>query len=123
MDKNGSVGFGITPDGDIEAVFDNANNYRTHRIVEIDISPVEIDNETGKNVTPQRPSDQLFRTGLSSEAYADTSVPNDTITRGDGDVKADGRDMGMSRAEVEREISFVSICFTNEHFLKKCVIL
>lgn len=71
---------------DVE-VLPSANNYRTHRIVEIDISPVEIDNETGKNVTPQRPSDQLFHTGLSSEAYADTHVSNDTITRDGESVK------------------------------------
>lgn len=87
---------------DVE-VLPSANNYRTHRIVEIEITPIEGEIAGGKNVTPQRPSDQLVNTGLSSEAYADTHVSNDTITSAEESVNPDGRDIGKSRAEVERE--------------------
>lgn len=71
---------------DVE-VLPSANNYRTHRIVEIEIAPIAGEVADNKNVTPQRPSDQLFRTGLSSEAYADTHVSNGTITRDGESVK------------------------------------
>lgn len=77
---------------DVE-VLPSANNYRTHRIVEIEITPIAGEVAGNKNVTPQRPSDQLFRTGLSSEAYADT------ITSAEESVNPDGRDMGSVSPE------------------------
>ncbi len=52
---------------DVE-VFPSTNNYRTHRLADI-------------TITPQKPSDRLVQTGLSSTGSLDTLVSNTNVTQ------------------------------------------
>ena len=70
---------------DVE-VLPSANNYRTHRIVDIAI-------------TPQRPSIRLHQTGLSSTGSADTLVSDTNITQGEAAVNSESQgDDGLGAA-------------------------
>ncbi len=62
---------------DVE-VLPSANNYRTHRIVDIAI-------------TPQRPSIRLHQTGLSSTGSADTLVSDTNVTQDETAVNSESQ--------------------------------
>lgn len=62
---------------DVE-VLPSANNYRTHRLADI-------------TITPQKPSDRLVQTGLSSAGSADTLVSGTNITQGETAVNGESQ--------------------------------
>lgn len=70
---------------DVE-VLPSANNYRTHRLADI-------------TITPQKPSDRLVQTGLSSAGSADTLVSDTNITQGEAAVNSESQgDDGLGAA-------------------------
>ena len=56
----------------------DVNNYRTHRLADI-------------TITPQKPSDRLVQTGLSSAGSADTLVSDTNITQGETAVNSESQ--------------------------------